>query len=358
MITNHLEKIAAQLGTYALDGMLLTSPPGEFYAVGFHGEGMVLVTTRECRYYTDARYTEAAEATVTGARVYQTGRGAGRSAKAQLQQAVEELGIARLGFEEDHMSVAQHQRLSQALSCTLVPAQKLPNTLRGSKDEEELALMVQAQAITDRAFSTILEFIQPGMTEQAIAARLQYEMLCLGAQKMSFDPIVVTGANGSLPHGVPGETRVERGSFVTMDFGCVYGGYCSDMTRTVAVGTPSEEMRRVYQTVLEAQRAGLAATRAGVPGRQVDGAARRVIREAGYGDYFGHSYGHSLGLEIHEAPNAAPGVEEPLPAGAVVSAEPGIYLPGRFGVRIEDVVVVTPEGCDNLTKSPKDLLIL
>ena len=356
MITNHLGKIAAQLEDYGLDAMLLTSPPGEFYAVGFHGEGMVLVARQECRYYTDSRYLEAAGKTVSGASITQIGRG--RSYKLLLKQAVEELHIKRLGFEDGYMTVAEHQRFAQALPCTLVPAQKLPNTLRGSKDEEELALMVQAQAITDRAFASIVEFIRPGMTEREIAARLQYDMLCMGAQRMSFEPIVVTGPNGSLPHGVPGEARVKRGSFVTMDFGCVYGGYCSDMTRTVAVGEPDGEMRRVYDTVLAAQRAGLAATRAGVPGKQVDAAARQVIREAGYGDYFGHSYGHSLGLEIHESPNAAPSAEEPLPAGAVVSAEPGIYLPGKFGVRIEDVVVITPEGCRNLTKSPKDLLIL
>ena len=356
MTTNHLEKIAAQLGAYGLDAMLLTSRPGEFYAVGFYGEGIVLVTPEECRYYTDSRYLEAAQREVTGARVIQIGRG--RSYKALLRQAVEELGIHRLGFEDEEMTVAQHRRYAEALPCELIGAQKLPNTLRGSKDAGELALMRQAQAITDQAFEAILSFIRPGMTEQDIAARLQYEMLRLGAQRMSFDPIVVTGANGSLPHGVPGQTRVEPGSFITMDFGCVYGGYCSDMTRTVAVGAPSEEMRLVYDTVLRAQAAGIAATRAGVPGREVDAAARAVIREAGYGDCFGHSYGHSLGIEIHESPNAGPGAEEPLPAGAVVSAEPGIYLPGKFGVRIEDVVIVTPEGCEDITRSPKDLIIL
>ena len=353
---NHLKQIVSRLGDWGLDAMLLTSPPGEFYAVGFHGEGIVLAAPNACRYYTDARYLEAAQASVTGACIIQIGRG--RSYKALLRQAVEELGIRRLGFEEERMTVAGHQRFAQALPCELVPAQPLLDGLRGAKDPEELALMRQAQAITDQAFSASVSFIRPGMTECEIAARLQYEMLCRGAQRMSFDPIVVTGANGSLPHGVPGAARVEPGSFITMDFGCVYGGYCSDMTRTVAVGQPSEEMRQVYEVVLQAQQAGIAATRAGVPGQDVDAAARAVIRAAGYGDYFGHSYGHSLGLEIHEAPNASPGAEAPLPAGAVVSAEPGIYLPGRFGVRIEDVVVVTPEGCEDITASPKELLVL
>lgn len=353
---NHLRQIAEKLEEYGLDAMLLTSMPGEFYAVGFHGEGMVLVDRTECRYYTDSRYIEAAGKTVTGAAVLQTGRG--RSYKTLLEQAVRELDIQSLGFEDAYMTFAEYQRFSAALPCRLVPAQRLPNTLRGAKDQAEIALMVKAQEITDRAFDEIVRFIRPGMSEREIAARLQYDMLRMGAQKMSFDPIVVTGPNGSLPHGVPGDTQVERGSFVTMDFGCIYDGYCSDMTRTVAVGEPTGEMRRVYDTVLKAQLAGIAATRAGIPGTQVDEAARRVIKDAGYGPYFGHSCGHSLGIEIHESPNASPSDDTPLPAGAVVSAEPGIYLPGKFGVRIEDVVVVTAEGCIDLTKSPKDLLIL
>ena len=160
------------------------------------------------------------------------------------------------------------------------------------------------------------------------------------------------------PHGVPGERKLEFGDFITMDFGCIYGGYCSDMTRTVALGFVSEEMDKVYKTVLKAQLAGIAATKAGVAGRDIDGAARKVIADAGYGDYFGHGYGHSLGILIHEAPNANTRNDQPMPAGAVVSAEPGIYLPGKFGVRIEDVTVITETGCEVLTKSPKKLIIL
>ena len=175
---------------------------------------------------------------------------------------------------------------------------------------------------------------------------------------MSFDPIVVSGPNGSLPHGIPSAKQVQQGEFITMDFGCKYGGYCSDMTRTVALGEPTGEMRKVYPTVLEAQLAGIAVTKAGVPGKSIDAAARKVIEDAGYGEYFGHGYGHSLGIEIHESPNASPSDETPLPVGAAVSAEPGIYLPGKFGVRIEDVVVVTAQGCIDLTKSPKDMIIL
>ncbi|MFR3921137.1 MAG: M24 family metallopeptidase [Dysosmobacter welbionis] len=183
-------------------------------------------------------------------------------------------------------------------------------------------------------------------------------MLHYGAEDKSFDPIVVSGPNGSLPHGVPSEKVIQAGEFVTMDFGCIYHGYCSDMTRTVAVGSVTDEMRQVYDTVLQAQLAGIAAARAGATGKAVDGAARDIIRQAGYGPCFGHSFGHGVGVEIHEGPNATPSNDKPLPAGAVISAEPGIYLPGKLGVRIEDVLYLTPEGCQNLTLAPKELVIL
>lgn len=256
------------------------------------------------------------------------------------------------------MNVEQYQRLCDALPCQLVPAQKLLTQLRASKDVEELSAMRRAQEITDQAFREILNFIRPGMTEQQVAARLVYEMLRRGARKVSFDPIVAAGANGSMPHAVPGETVIQAGMFVTMDFGCIWDGYCSDMTRTVAVGQPTEEMEKVYHTVLQAQKAGIAAARAGVTGSEIDAAARQVIAEAGYGEYFTHSFGHSLGLEIHEAPNASPSQQEAMPSGAVISAEPGIYLPGKFGVRIEDVLVLREGGCEDLTRSPKDLIVL
>lgn len=353
---NHLEQIAAALEARELDAMLVTSAPGEFYAVGFRGEGAVVVTRTACRYITDSRYIEAARRQVTGAEVVVTSRGRGQRALAE--QAVRELSIRRMGFEDGYMTVAEHENWQAALPCELVPAQSVLTALRSVKDEEELARMTRAQAITDQVFAGILEFIRPGMTERQVAARLQYDMLCLGAERMSFDPIVASGPNGSMPHAVPGDRKVREGDFITMDFGCVAGGYCSDMTRTVALGTPTEEMRRVYELVLAAQRAGIAAARAGATGRTIDGAARRVIEEAGYGEYFGHSFGHGLGLEIHEAPNASYAEEKGLPAGAVISAEPGIYLPGRFGVRIEDVLVLTPEGCADLTGSSKELIIL
>ena len=200
--------------------------------------------------------------------------------------------------------------------------------------------------------------IRPGVSEKEIAARILYLMLHYGAEDKSFDPIVVSGPNGSLPHGVPSEKLIQAGEFVTMDIGCKFSGYCSDMTRTVAVGHVTDEMRTVYETVLKAQRAGIAAAKGGMTGHDVDAAARNVIEAAGYGPYFGHSFGHSVGVEIHENPNATPSNDQPLPVGTVVSAEPGIYLPGKLGVRIEDVIILTEDGCRDITLAPKELIIL
>ena len=199
---------------------------------------------------------------------------------------------------------------------------------------------------------------KPGMTELELQAELIYCMYKNGGTGLAFDPIVVSGPNTSLPHGVAGERVIQKGDFVTMDFGASYMGYCSDMTRTVAVGYATDEMKHVYDTVLKAQLTAIAATKAGVPGKEIDGTARKVIADAGYGEYFGHGYGHSLGLEIHENPSPNASNTEPLPAGVVCSAEPGIYLPGKFGVRIEDVTIITEDGCEDITGSPKNLIIL
>ena len=226
------------------------------------------------------------------------------------------------------------------------------------KDGEEREALIHAQRISEKAFEEILKFIRPGMTEKEIAARLVYDMLRFGAEKMSFDPIVVSGPNGSLPHGIPSDKKVQEGEFITMDFGCKYQGYCSDMTRTVALGEPSEEMKKVYYTVLEAQKAGIAAAKAGVRGCDIHNAAAKVIEDAGYGEYFGHGFGHSVGIEIHESPNANHSNQDPMPEGVAVSAEPGIYLPGKFGVRIEDVILLTQDGCEDITLAPKELIVL
>lgn len=353
---NHIKQIAAKLSEYGIDAMLVTSEAGEYYALGFHGEGLALICGDGCWYFTDSRYIEAARRQISDAHIDCVG--AGRGHRTLAAEVIKKLGLAVVGFEGASVSVDELSTYEKDLPCTLVPASGLISGLRAAKDEEELAVMRKAQAITDRVFANILDFIRPGMTEREVAARLVYDMMRLGGLRPSFDPIVAAGANGSMPHAIPGDNVIQRGMFVTMDFGCVYEGYCSDMTRTIAVGEPADEMRLVYDTVLRAQRAGIAAARAGVPGKTVDAAARQVIEAAGYEEYFGHSFGHSLGLEVHESPNFSPSEQQLMPEGAVVSAEPGIYLPGKFGVRIEDVLILTRNGCENITASPKELIIL
>ena len=356
---NRFQKIADRLEQHGLDAMLLNGEANRFYASGFHStgtDGVALVTRRKNYYFTDSRYMEAAQRRVQGAVIQQTRMGRGYGVLLQEVIAAEDLKC--VGFEDAYMTVQEYEHYRKVLSCDLKPAASLMTELRAVKDAEEVACMVAAQRIAERALEAILQELRPGVTEREIAARLQYLMLHFGAENMSFDPIVVSGPNGSLPHGVPSDKEIQSGEFVTMDFGCIYRGYCSDMTRTVAIGSVTEEMRAVYETVLSAQKAGIAAARAGMTGKEVDGAARAVIEQAGYGAYFGHSFGHSLGVEIHESPNASPANDRPLPAGAVISAEPGIYLPGKLGVRIEDVIVLAESGCENITKAPKELIVL
>ena len=353
---NHLSQIAAKLPDFELDAMLIASDPGERYALGFHGEGLVLVTKNGTHYSTDGRYIEAAQGQITDANIVLSTREKGHLTLAE--EFIKANNLEKVGFESGYMSVDDYHRYAEKLTCLLVPAQGLLDGLRAAKDADEHAAMRQAQRITDEAFTAILEFIKPGMTEQEVAARLVYELLRRGGERVSFEPIVAAGPNGSKPHAVPGDTVIENGMFVTMDFGCVYGGYCSDMTRTIAVGQPTEEMVKVYHTVLQAQLAGIAAAKAGVSGKDIDAASRKVIEDAGYGPYFSHSFGHSLGLEIHESPNASPSDATIMPVGAVISAEPGIYMPGKFGVRIEDVLFLNQGGCEVITASPKELIVL
>ena len=349
---NHLNAITAQLDAYQLDALCITSQPGEYYAVGLKGEGVVLVTRQGCHYFTDSRYIELAQNTVTNADVTMVTPHQDHLALASL--VLEHYGLKRVGIEEAYLTVERWQKMKTAFPADteLVPAGKLLTELRSAKTEEELAVMQKAQDITDQVFAEICEFLHAGVTESEVAAQLTYLQMKHGAEGNSFPPIVASGANGSMPHAIPTAKPIQKGEFVTMDFGCIYQGYCSDMTRTVAIGQPSDEMRRVYDAVLEAQLAGIAAAKAGVPGCDVHNAAWD-----GYGDYFGHGFGHSLGIEIHESPNANRANTKPLPAGAVLSAEPGVYLPGKFGVRTEDVIFLTETGNRILTHAPKHLII-
>ena len=351
----NIEKYLSLLGS-EVDGLLLTSRYSRHYGAEFDiAEGLAIVSKNGCRYFTDSRYIESAQNGIQGFEVLDV---AGHGYAKRINDAIADFGITVLGYEENYLTVAELHMYEQHLNAKLIPFTKKINGFRGVKEEWELDRMRKAQAIADKAFSEVLGRIKAGMTELELQAELIYCMYKNGAHGLSFDPIVVSGPNTSLPHGVAGERVIREGDFVTMDFGVLYYGYCSDMTRTVAIGYVTEEMEKVYNTVLEAQLAGLAVSKAGVPGKDIDGAARKVIADAGYGEYFGHGYGHSLGLEIHEGPNPNGRNEEGIPAGAVCSAEPGIYLPGKFGVRIEDVVIFMEEGHENITHSPKNLIII
>ncbi len=352
----NLDKYLSLLGA-EVDGLLLTSRYSRHYGAEFDiAEGVAIVTAKGCRYFTDSRYIESAENNLKGFEVLMVDRD--HSYFKLLNEAIADFGVTTLGYEENYLTVAELMGYEKNLNAKLIPFNKQINGFRGVKEEWELELMRKAQAIADKAFAEVLPRIKTGMTELELQAELIYCMYKNGAHGLSFDPIVVSGPNTSLPHGVAGERVIQEGDFITMDFGVLYYGYCSDMTRTVAVGYATEEMKKVYDTVLQAQLAGIAATKAGVPGKDIDAAARDVITAAGYGQYFGHGYGHSLGLEIHEGPNPNPGNPDPMPENAVASAEPGIYLPGKFGVRIEDTCVYLEDGIENLTHSPKNLIIV
>ena len=352
----NLEKFVSLL-TGEVDGLLLTSRYSRHYGAEYDiAEGVAVVSKAGCRYFTDNRYTEAAENGIKGFEVLDVAKGGGYVKC--INKCIEDFGISALGYEENYLTVSEFMMYEKGLKAKLVPFTREINGFRAVKEEWELELMRKAQAITDKAFAEVVGRIKAGMTELELQAELIYCLYKNGATGLAFDPIVVSGPNTSLPHGVACERVIREGDFVTMDFGALYMGYCADMTRTVAVGFATEEMEKVYNTVLEAQLAGLAVSRAGVPGKDVDGAARKVIADAGYGPYFGHGYGHSLGLEVHESPSPNARNDQPMPVGAVASAEPGIYLPGKFGVRIEDTCVFLDGGIEILTKSPKNLMIV
>ncbi len=355
---NNIARIQAKLIENELDALLVFDEKNQRFAAGFpFTDGAVVVGREKAWLLTDSRYIEAAEKAAgdcADVRLFDRQH----PLMGQICAALAEAKAEKVGAEEESLSHARWAGLEKQLGLRLQPAQGILRTLRASKTDEEIRSMICAQRISEKALEEVLGIIRPGMTEREVMAELVYHMLKNGSEGNSFDPIVVTGKKTSMPHGVPGDEVIREGDFVTMDFGSLKDGYCSDMTRTVAVGYATEEMRNVYDIVLRAQLAGIAAARAGIPGREIDAAARRVISEAGYGPYFGHGFGHSLGLDIHEPPIAGPTGEALMAENDLCSAEPGIYLPGRFGVRIEDVMILRADGAEVITKAPKTELIV
>ena len=337
--------------------VLIFTPVNRRYLSGFASSlGYLLMTKNGNKLFVDGRYFEAATKSAVNTEVV-----CFTSIIAELSEELKKQGIEKLLIETEN-DIAFYNLLKSRLAVKVAPSQSLSDrliTLRSVKRKDEVESIVAAQRIAEKAFLDILNFIKVGVTEKEIAALLEYKMKSYGAEGLAFDTIAVSGKNSSLPHGVPTDKRVEAGDFITMDFGATVNGYCSDMTRTVAVGFATDKMREVYETVLSAQEEVIKTVKAGIICRDADAAARDIIKSAGYGEYFNHSTGHGVGLEIHEMPRLGQNADKPtLRAGQVVTDEPGIYLPEKFGVRIEDMLLIEKNGCKHLTNSPKDLIIL
>ena len=343
-----------------IDAALIVTPCNRRYFTGFNSsDGFLLVTRKGSIFYTDSRYIEAAEKQIKCCDVAE-----GKQVFSQMKDYLNEKNVKTVAIEAAGMTLAEFSRLQNnenMKNFEFISDDSLDTAIsvfRKVKSREEKDRIIQAQKIAENAFLHILNFISKGKTEKEIQLELDFFMLKNGAEALSFDTIAVSGVNSSMPHGVPSEKIIEDGDFITMDFGAVVDGYHSDMTRTVAVGFVTDEQQKVYDTVLNAQKASLDVIKAGVSCFDADKAARDVIVNAGYGDYFGHGTGHGVGVEIHELPNLSPRSTMTLEKGNLVTVEPGIYLPGKFGVRIEDMVFVTENGCENLTNAQKSLIVL
>lgn len=352
-----IENLMASL-PQSVECCLITSDINRRYFTGMKSSAGIVVCFRECSYLLiDFRYIEKARNVVKNCEVIEL-----TSLASQLQELISKHKVKKISVEAREMSLQTLNSYEKVLPNvefdTSDTLSKAIYDMRTIKDKFELDKISQAQGIAEKAFFNITRFIKVGMTEREIALELDYLMLKNGAEALSFDTIVLAGRNTSMPHGVPSDYKVQNGDFVLMDFGAVYDGYHSDMTRTVCVGRPTQEMKKVYGIILEAQRTAIEAVREGISGKELDKIARDIITEAGYGKAFGHSLGHGVGMEIHEFPNASPKSTDILKENMVVTVEPGIYIPGRFGVRIEDFVTVKPAGYRNFTKCPKNLIVL
>lgn len=349
---NRLERLRDVLKNSELDGVIVAKPENRVYYSGFTGSsGLLLISSDAARLLTDFRYIEQAgkqapnfEIVRHGSDIYET-----------VRTQIDSLGLKKVGFEGEFTTWENHRRISE-----IVPQAKPVHldSLRMVKDETELALITRAVELADNAFTHVLPLLKPGVREIDIALELEFYMRKHGAEKSAFDIITASGTRSAMPHGLASAKIIDAGDLVTMDFGAVYQGYHSDITRTVVIGRADPKQREIYEIVLAAQLAGVAAAAPGIPCREVDAVSRKIISDAGYGDYFGHGLGHGLGLAIHEEPRLSPVSDVILTSGMVVTVEPGIYLPNWGGVRIEDTVVVSSAGAEILTASSKTLIEL
>lgn len=350
-----LEKLRALMEKKNLDAFIVTSAQNRRYISGFTGSaGLLIITKSKQLFLTDFRYIEQATEQAPDFEIIEHKQSIIQEAAAQLLKE----GAQQAGFEHEDVTFALYQQFQDAVHADLIPASGLIEELRLIKSEAELAIMKTAAEIADAAYTHILTFVKPGMKEIEVSNELEFFMRKQGATQSSFDTIVASGYRSALPHGVASDKEIQKGELVTLDYGALYNGYCSDITRTFAVGEISDKLREIYDIVLEANLRGVAGVKPGITGKEADALTRDYISEKGYGQYFGHSTGHGLGMDVHESPALSFRSDTVLKPGMVVTVEPGIYIPEVGGCRIEDDLVLTADGSERLTFSTKDLITL
>lgn len=350
-----LERLRADFAALGIDGILITSPYNRRYISNFTGTaGVCLISAEKALFITDFRYIEQASKQCQGFEIIKFAS----SIPNEVAEQAKKLGINKLGFEEDYVTFSSFKSFEKEAEAELIPVSGVIEKLRLIKSSAEIKILKEAADIADAAFKHILDFLRPGVTELEVSNELEFFMRKAGAVSSSFDTIVASGSRSALPHGVASDKIIETGDMVTLDYGAYYKGYVSDITRTVAVGEPDEKLKQIYNIVLEAQLKGMEGIKPGMTGKEADALTRNYIAEHGYGEYFGHSTGHGIGLEVHEGPSLSSKSDLILEPGMVVTCEPGIYIPGLGGVRIEDDTLITKDGNEALTHSAKELIIL
>lgn len=350
-----VKNVQDKLSKYNIDALLVTNMFNVRYLANFTGTtGLVVITKDEAYFVTDFRYTEQAAEEAKGFTIV---KNEGPIFE-EVAKIVQEDKIENLGFEQENITYAVYNQINDIIPCELVPVTGLVEKLREVKTEDEINIIKEAINITEKAYDYILGFVKPGKTEIEVANELDFYMRNEGATSVSFDTIVASGVRSAMPHGVASDKVIEEGDMVTIDFGCYYKGYVSDMTRTFAVGDPGEQMKEIYEIVYQANKKVNEVAKAGMTGAELDAIARDYITEKGYGPQFGHTLGHGIGLEVHEGPSLSFRNEDKLVVNNIVTNEPGIYVPGLGGVRIEDDLVIKEDGAEILMTTPKELIIL
>lgn len=350
-----IEKVREYLAKEQLDGIWVSNSKNLRYLANFTGSaGEIIITADKAYFITDFRYTEQAGQQAKGFEIV--------IHKGDLYQSLADImtkdGIKKLAIEADELSLSLYRKVADIFPAELIETQNVIENIRLIKDEAELEILKEACKITDEAFDHILTFIKPGVSEIVVANELEHFLKGKGAEGMSFDTIVASGVRSAMPHGVASEKLIEQGDMVTLDFGCYYKGYSSDITRTIAVGEVDPKLKEIYQIVLDAHLKVIAEAKAGMTGKEIDAIARDYITEKGYGEYFGHSTGHGLGLDVHEQPAVSVRGENVILENMVITDEPGIYIAGLGGVRIEDDLIIHKDGVESINRSAKELIIL